>query len=166
MIDFTAAIFPNNAIALIAARMELIDESLPVNVEQRPLRLSDPNFSVGIYPTGWTPVPDSYEMRGVDFARDATVQDYGVVVQCMIKDADEERGLASHSVFSETVRTILATDAPLRSQLGGLTATLDDSTKILKRWWIRSGRYISGTLNGNNLYLASNDLILEVEKAS
>lgn len=163
-IDFTVDAFPNKALTIIAARMELIDAS--VNVELRPLRPADPNFSIGIYPTGWTPVPNTIEMRGVDFARDSTIQQYGVVVQCMIKDAKEERGLASHSVFSEIVRTILATDAPLRSQLGGLTATLDDSTKILKRWWIRSGRYISGSLQGNNLYLASNDLILEVEKAS
>lgn len=168
IMDLDAEVFPGIAVEIIAARFELLalPDGSPISVVQRPLRAADPNWSCSVYPSTWSPVAGSYEMKGVDYSRDATLQQYVLLIQSMIKDADAERGVRTHSVFSETIRTILATDAPLRAQLGGLAATLDGSTKTLKRWWVRSGRYNSGSVGTNNIYLSINELILEVEKTS
>jgi hypothetical protein len=141
-------------------------EDAGLTVIKRPLRLADPNFSIGVYPTNWLPELDSYEMLGVDFAHSPTLEVYSLQVQAFVKDSQEDRGLASHSVLSEHVRTILGSDPALRASLGGLQTELNGTKKSLKRFWVRSGRYVSNTLNGANLYLTTNDLQIEVEKLS
>lgn len=163
-LDLTADCFPGVAIQLIATRFALIDPS--INVEMRPLRPSDPNLSISVYASTWMPTPNSYEMKGVDFSREASLQQYVILNQVMVKDANEERGIQSHSVLAELVRSILVSDAPLRTQLGGLQATLGGSTKTLQRWWVRSAKYINGQMDRHNMYLSTNELVLEVEKTS
>lgn len=161
-LDFTVEIFPNNVVQIIAARFALIDPIL--TIVQRPLRTTDPNYSIGVWADTWLPVEGSNEILGQDFARVSTLERYTVMIQALVKDADEVAGLNASAVISETLRTILGTDGPLRSQLGGLPATLGNSTKLLKQWWVRSAKYMSGELNGTNLYLTRLGLLLEVEK--
>lgn len=164
-IDFDSeAVFPSNAINLIGARLGLEDSRL--SVLQRSLRTSDPNYSIGIYPTTWTPNSGTEEMLGILNTHEATLQQYICVIQVFVKHSNEEQGIVEHSILTQTIRSILASDVVLRSQLGGLQASVGGSTWRLKRWWVRSGRYLSGAVNGNNLYLATNDLILEVERVS
>lgn len=168
VIDLTAEVFPGIAIELIMARYGMLTLSTGdvITVLGRPARAADPNWSICVYATEWTPVTNSYEMTGKSGSREATLQRYTILIQAFIKDANEERGILSHSVLSEVVRSILESDGPLRAQLGGLAATLGDSVKMLKRWWVASGKYQSGSVGTNNLYLTTNQLILEVEKTT
>jgi len=164
-IDFdNGSIFPNNVVQLVAARFAMEDDRLIVL--KRPLRTQDLNFSIGVWADNWLPTPNSQEMMGVDFARSPTLEMYSIMVQGFVRHSDEIIGLSWHAVLAETLRTILGSDPPLRQQLGGLTATLNGTIKRLKRFWVRAGRYRNNQVNGENLYLCTNDLMLEVEKVN
>ncbi len=166
-IDFAALIFPNNVVKKVADYFQIIDAPADrLTVLKRPLRTSDPNYSIGVWGERWEPDTTSYEMIGVDFARTPTLERYLVTIQAFVRDADEINGLIAHAVLAETIRTTLGSDATLRAQLGGLQATLNGTTKSLKKFYVRAGRYISNNVNGENLYLSTNDLMLEVEKLS
>ena len=163
-LNLTTLVFPNNVVELIAARMELIDPG--ITVLRRELRVSDPNYSIGVAATDWLPTPSSMEIMGVDATHASLLEQYMLTVSSFVKTDDQEAGLIAHSVISKTVRTILASDLPLRTQLGGLTSTFNGETEHLKRWWVRSGRYHSNKLQGTNMYLTVNDVMIEVEKVS
>lgn len=161
-INFDATnIFPSNVVQLVSARFAIEDSRL--TVLKRPLRTQDPNFSIGVWANNWQPVPHTNEMLGIDFARQSTLEQYVVYIQGFCRNADEIAGLNQHCVMAESIRSILATDGPLREQLGGLTAVLNGQTKSLKKFWVRAGRYVNNQVNGENMYLTTNDLMLEVE---
>lgn len=162
-LDLTQLVFPNNAVELIAARFEMIDPDLLI-VFRRELRLSDPNYSIGVSAVDWAPVPNSMEMLGEQGTRASTLEQYLISIQALVKMNDEPAGLIAHSVISKTLRAILANDAPLRQQLGGLTATYEGETERLKRWWVLRSRYHSNKLQGTNMYVTVNDVMIEVEK--
>jgi len=166
-IDFTALIFPNNVVKKVADYFQIIDAPADrLTILKRPLRTSDPNYSIGVWGDRWEPDTSSYEMLGVDFARTPTLERYLITIQAFVRDADEINGLIAHAVLAETIRTTLGSDPTLRAQLGGLQVTLNGTTKSLKKFYVRAGRYISNNVNGENLYLSTNDLMLEVEKLS
>lgn len=161
-LDFDEPVFPGNVVMIIATFIELLDDAL--NVLMRPLRLADPNFSVGIFPVLWTPTPNSAEMRGREGLSAASLQRYQINIQALVKNENAEQGIAGHSVLSEAIRTMLDDSEDLRLELGGLSATVGGQTKYLKRWWPVNTRFLSGELKGTQLYLSLNELIIEVEK--
>lgn len=161
-LDFTTPVFPNNVVDLVAMRFEIFTN---LNVIRRSLRTSDPNLSVGIAAASWLPIPGSQEMRGIGGGSNAsTLEQYVLTVEGFVRDDDEERGLATHSVLSEAIRTTLGDDAPLRAQLGGLQSVFGTTQKSLQRFWVRSGRFASGKLQGAFLYLTTSEFVIEVEK--
>lgn len=162
-LDLTQLVFPNNAVELIAARFEMIDPDL-LSVFRRELRVSDPNYSIGVSAVDWAPVPNSMEIMGEQGTRASTLEQYLLSIQALVKMDDEVAGLIAHSVISKTLRAILANDAPLRTQLGGLTSTYEGETERLKRWWVHRSRYHSNKLQGTNMYVTVNDVMIEVEK--
>lgn len=155
-------VFPGPAILLVAARMEMLGDNL--TVVKRPLRTNDPSLSIGVYATSWAPTPNSMEMMGVEHAHSSTLEQYSLTIESFVKDAEEQHGLATHSALNELVRTTLGSDLALRASLGGLQATLNGTTKELQRFWVRSSRYLNSKLGGAFLYLATNELMLEVQK--
>lgn len=161
-IDFTEAVFPNNVVILMADRYEEIDDTL--TVLRRPLRISDPNFTLGVFSTTWTPEQNTGQIMGVDFSREFMLEQYIIRTQILVRNSDEEDGLTQQSVLAELVRSILVDDIAFRQQLGGLTATITNTTKRLQRWWTRNGTYLSGEVKGQNLYLSTLDTMIEVEK--
>ena len=160
-LDFTLALFPVNAINLIASRFEMFGN---LNVVKRPLRPNDPNLSVGISAQNWAPIAGSQEMRGMQYNNASTLENYLLVVEGMVRDTNEESGLAAHSVLSEAIRTTLGDDTPLRAQLGGLQAVFGTTKKTLQRFYVRSSRFASGKVSGAFMYVTTSDFVLEVEK--
>lgn len=155
-------VFPNNAVYLITARTKLLDTDL--YVIRRPLRESDPTQSVGVFAAQWLPEETSYEMVGGPVGRhEPTLQQYFITVQAFVKDMDEERGLATHSVLSKMIRSMLYRDDPLRVALGSLSVTTDNSIERTQRWGIRQQRYFSNELSGSWLYLSTLEFWLETE---
>lgn len=155
-------VFPNNAVEIITARTRLLDTDL--FVIKRPLRESDPNQSAGVFAAQWLPEEDSYEIVGGPVGRhEPTLQRYFITIQAFVKDMDEERGLATHSVLSKMIRSMLYRDNPLRVALGSLSVTTDSSIERTQRWGIRQQRYFSNELSGSWLYLSTLEFWLETE---
>jgi hypothetical protein len=155
--------FPNNAVDLVAGRFATLDPDIPAeHILKRPLRNTDPNISIGVFATLWLPDENSMEMKGTGF-HDPTVDTYTLGVQGFVKDMDEERGLASHSVLSEMIRTMLYRDDPLRVGLAALSTSIGGVTKRYRRSGIRTQRYLSNELDGSWLYLSTLEFWLETE---
>lgn len=163
MIDADYPVFPNNIISLVATRASYIDSDL--KIFKRPLRSSDPSECFGVFAAQWTPNEDSVEMRGTPTpgAGEPTLQTYLVALQAFVKDFQEERGLAKHSVLSTLVRAMLYRDDPLRLGLAALSVTQSGSVERARRWGIRTQRFLSNEVEGNFLYLSTLEFWLETE---
>lgn len=166
MIQDTTPVFPNNIIDIVQTRIKLLDESLTNSTYRRPLRESDPNTAAGVFAATWEPDTESYEIRGLGSTpapSEPTISTYVIGVQAFVKDFDEERGLARHSVLSKMIRSMLYRDAPLRVGLSALSVTMNDSVERAQRWGIRAQRYLSNELDGNFLYLSTLEFWLDTE---
>lgn len=161
MIEASDAVFPNNAVLVLAENLQRIDSDL--FVARRPLRKTDPNQSIGVYATSWNPNEDSYEFLGVPTAHQPTLNNYLIGIEAYVKDADEERGLSAHSVLSTSVRAMLYRDPVLLVTLRSLVASTADSKERLQRFGIRTQRYSSNELQGSFLYLSVLEIWLETE---
>jgi hypothetical protein len=156
------AVFPNNIVSMMSSRFALLDPDLFVT--NRPLRSTDPVQAVGVFASTWTPNPDSYEIRNAPIGPgEPTLQDYLITVHAYIKDMDQERGLATSSVLSKMLRTMLYHDEPLRIGLTSLQSRSNGTVETLKKWNIRTQRYNSNELQGNWLFLSTMDILAETE---
>lgn len=159
-----SAQFPWNAVILISTRLAMVD---PPDVQcfRRRLYNTDPVQAFGCSPASWIGDEESYEMRGGGNAQEPTIQRYGLVVQAMVKDTKEERGIAAHSQMSKIVRSILLGDIPLRDSLRALYADLYGVRERTLRWSIRSQRFLSEELKGQFTYLSTIEVQLETENS-
>jgi hypothetical protein len=156
-------LFPYNAVDLFALRMSLIDPD--IFVAKRRLYSTDPVQSIGVSAALWSPDQASYEMRGA-FSAEPLVQRYDIGIQVLIKDSDEERGIAVMSKLCQMVRAIILTDIPLQESLRSLSSTLYGVAERTLRWSVPSQRYLSQELSGQFVYLSQIQVQLETEKTS
>lgn len=167
MITGSEAVFPNNVVDLLATRTRLLDDGLTNSTYRRPLRESDPNTAAGVFAATWTPDEESMEMRGLGVSNpgpsEPTIQRYVIGVQAFVKDFDEERGLARHSVLSKMIRSMLYRDMALRVGLAALSVTMNDSVEKSSRWGIRAQRFLSNEIDANFLYLSTLEFWLDTE---
>ena len=167
MIDPTAeAVFPNNFVEVLATVLPGIDEE--VTLQKRPLRPTDPNYSLGVFATVWMPNDDSYEMGHLGGGGDSgpnepTLSTYQIGIQVLVKDSDSERALAVGSLLNRRIRSVLYRNADLRLALASLYTTEDSVTERLKRWGIRSQRYISNEIEGKFVFISVLDMFIETE---
>jgi hypothetical protein len=154
-------LFPNNIVALLKLRSQLIDPDLAVF--GRPLRNTDPNQSIGITAAHWVPNEESQQMLGAPFSVQPPLSRYTVSIQAFVKDADEERGLNTHASLSNLVRSMLYADNPLRVALSSLSSTINGATEASQRWGVSTQRFFQNELGGEWLYLSILDFWLETE---
>lgn len=161
MISATEPVFPNNAAILISDTIKMLDPDL--RVFMRPLRTSDPVQSVAVLPVQVTPDEDTTEIIGIASAP-PPVSQYVIGIQAFVKDMDEEKGLATHSVLSKMIRSMLDRDATLRVGLRSLF--VEDpygGTERALRWGVRTQRFMSNELDGAFLHLSTLEFWLETE---
>jgi hypothetical protein len=156
-------LFPYNAVTLLAARFQMIDTDLFVC--KRKLYTTDPAQAIGVSAALWSPDPQSYQMRGT-LSTEPSIQRYEINVQALVKDTDEENGIAVSSKLSKIVRGIILTDVPLRDSLRSLSSTLYGVTERTLRWSIPAQRYLSQELSGQFVYLSTIQVQLETENTS
>ncbi|HEY6019716.1 MAG TPA: hypothetical protein VIY48_07390 [Candidatus Paceibacterota bacterium] len=162
MIVVDNSVFPNNAVEILATAFIEIDADL--SIFKRPLRREDPIQSVGVFAQQWYPQEESYEMRGTPQGQhEPTLQNYYLGIQAFVKDAEEVRGLAVHSVLTKRIRTMLYRDNPLRIGLVSLVDVSNGMTERTNRFGIRSVRYVSNEIGGQWLYLSTTEFWLETE---
>lgn len=161
MIDPTAeATFPGNVVEILADVLPSVE--VDSTCYKRPLRPTDPNYSIGVYPTIWQPNEETYEM-GHSAPHEATLNSYQIGIQTLIKDGDTERGLAVGSIFARRVRTVLYRNEPLRIALGSLYVEDGTSRESMKRWGVRSQRYMSNDIEGKFVFISVLDYWIETE---
>lgn len=152
MIEPIEAVFPNNIIKLLADNSQTLDADLAVF--RRPLRSSDPNQAIGVFPAMWQPVEGSQEMGRVN-PGEPTMQTYSVGMQSFVKDGDEIVGLMRHSALSHMVRTMLYRTPAVRVGLPQLSYTTGGVTERVMRWGVRNQRFLSNEVTGSWLYLST-----------
>lgn len=160
MLTADLPVFPNNIVETVLPFFQGIDVDL--TVLKRPLRPSDPNQSVGIFASRWEPEDDSMEIGHI-FPGEPTLQRYQIGVQALVKDGDEVRGLAIHSVLSMRIRSVLYRNADLRVGLQALYVTDGFSTERARRWGVRNQRYMNNDIDGKFVYVSTLDFWLETE---
>lgn len=170
MITGLEPVFPNNAVDLIALRANFLDpdhatDPDAIRVFKRPLRETDPQQSIGVFAAQWNPDEESYELLGgpTPRASEPTLQTYLIAVQAFVKDFQEERGLARHSIMSKLVRSMLYRDNALRVGLASLSVEMNGSVERTQRWGIRIQRFLSNEIDGDFLYLSTLEFWLETE---
>lgn len=160
MIDGTEPVFPNNVVELLALGLQVIDSEL--TVLKRPLRPSDPNQCIGVFPALWQPKEDSLEI-GHRFPNEPTLSEYQIGIQGFVKDGDEVRGLTTHSILSNRIRGVLYRNADLRVALQSLYVYDGVSTERLRRWGVRTQRYMNNDIDGKFVYVSTLDYWIETE---
>jgi hypothetical protein len=160
MITADESVFPNNVVELLEISFQGIDPDL--TVLKRPLRPSDPNQCIGVFPALWQPEEDSLEM-GHSAPHEPTLAQYQIGIQAFVKDGDEIRGLAIHSILSKRVRGVLYRDQALRVALQSLYVSDGVSTESLRRWGVRTQRYMNNDIDGKFVYVSTLDYWIETE---
>lgn len=98
------AFFPYNCIDIVAVALADIDDR--IKVFKRPIDITDLDMACSVVPSAWTPEVNSREMQG-RLIPEPTLQQYVIVLQGMVKDFDEERGLRRHSQLAHAIRVML-----------------------------------------------------------
>jgi len=160
MIDPSTPCFPQNFVNVVGPVIAAIDPDIVYL--PRPLRPSDPNLSVGVYGTIWQPDEESYEI-GHHPSAEATLNTYQVGVQTLVKDGDSQRGLNINSILSYRIRTVLYRNEPLRLALGSLKVEDGTFKESMRRWGIRTQRYMSNDIEGSFVTTSVLDLWIETE---
>lgn len=159
-ISADTAVFPENAVELIASSVQLLDDTL--SVFMRPLRNTDPEFTVGVFGARWEPDDSSYEMRG-QANRGPSLSRYMIVIQAMVKDMEEVRGLRRSSNLGAAIRVMLLRDPALGVAFQSLRATPGGTTESSRRWGVRAHDFISNELSGTWTYLSTLEFMIETE---
>jgi hypothetical protein len=162
VISADAAAFPNNVVSLVSSRIQLVDSDLQVFL--RPLRRTDPDQAVGIFGSLWDAPQDSLEIGHFPFG-EPTLQRYQLGIQALVKDGEEERGLAAHSVLSRAVRVVLYRDQAFRVALQALYVQDMYCIERTRRWWLGSQRYMNNDVEGKFIYLSTLEYWVETEMA-
>lgn len=142
--------FPNNVVQLIAARVKpYVDPDL--FVAKRPLRPDDKTQSVGIFPSTKVPDNTSIETDGSQIA-EPTIKRYNIIIQSFVKDTDEQKAIAVHSILANRIWRMMYRDMPLHEGLTALQVVADNSLERMQRRGITLGRYLSNEIQGSFLY--------------
>jgi hypothetical protein len=157
MINADTPVFPNNVVDLISTRLVQLEPS--IQVYRRPLRSTDGAMAIGVFGRQWIPKDDSREIGRLQ----PTIQEYMISVQAFVLNADEERGLAEHSVLSHMVRSVLYNDQPLNVGFASLSVSLYGSAERYRRSEVRVQNYVSNEVHGSFLYLSTLEFWLQTE---
>lgn len=154
MLDDSTAYFPMNTVDIYAEHMKAIDPDLAVY--KRMVDPTDQTYTICVSPTQWAPEQRSGEIRGGP--NEETIQVYGVSIVSIIVDADEERGIRTHSNLATRIRTKLYRDESLRLALGQLKVELDGVVERSLNWTISSQQYLSSESDGYFRFVSALDI--------
>lgn len=151
-------VFPENAIALIKARIPVaVDADL--TVVRRPLRPTDPTQAVGVFASTFQPNETTIEIQSLQ----PTLNRYSLIIQSLVKEYDEESGISVHSILSARLRSMFYRDVPLHVGLTALSVTVNNSVERMQRRGITTQRYLSNEVQGVFMYTSWIETWLETE---
>lgn len=109
--------FPYNVVQVLEDFIWSIDSD--ITFVRRPIKKTDPNQCVAIIPARSYYRKDSQEVGRIE----KTIKCYDIMVQTLITDTDQGRGLRIHSLFAKHIIELLARDGALRVGLRDLATT-------------------------------------------
>ena len=157
-IDPQSAVFPNNVVILAAMTLESLDSTIAVF--RRPLRMTDPNLSIGVYAKDWSPVQSSMEIQGIH-PGEPLLQNYGLEVCVGIKDTEEERGLAVSSIVSSRARAMLVRNPSLQVVLRQLQVVDLGMRETVQKWGVSRQEFVSAEYQRTFYYLSMISLFVQ-----
>lgn len=157
-IEAADSVFPDNAIALIKARIPVIIDA-DLTVLRRPLAPTDPAQCVGVYPSTFQPTDSSIEIQSLQ----PTLNRYGIIIQGLVKNFNEEDGIRIHSILSANLRSMWYRDSPLHLGLTALQVTMNNSLERMQRRGITVQRFLSNEVQGQFMYTSWIEAWLETE---
>lgn len=150
--------FPNNIVQLLMDRLKV---NMPDwEVLGRPIRIADPNFTLGVYALDWQPQDSTIQIGG---GSEPILSRYNLRIQNLIKHTDEAEARADFTVAAKSVRAIVARDPGLTVGLPALQETLLGAKEVLLRYGIRSQSFLNNDIKGTFTFLATTDLWVETE---
>lgn len=170
MSNFTSSTLPDDPllepIGISDGVVQVLKERIIVHmpppeytVIARPLRLSDPERSVGIYLMNTTPVEGSEELGQVE----PVLLRHQFRIQNCVQAMEEDIGRRLFAVDAKIIKAILYRDAELRVRLHELEETLMGTVERIKKVGVRGQSFLNNELRGRFYYLATTDLWVESE---
>jgi len=156
-------VFPQNVCNILRIGLGVIDPD--VVIHNRPLRTTDESEAISVVPIDWDPDDDSHELSRYT-APQPTIQRYTIAVQAMIRDMEEVRGIARHSVLSARVRHTLYRDPNIRLALPETKVSLDNglTTETLTRHGIAGQQFMNNqNPRGGFIYLSTLEFWFETQ---
>lgn len=153
-------LFPNNVLSVLADSLQ--DGSIPevTGVLYRPLRASDPTFSLGIFPTDWA--PDEIEIGTIE----PTLTTYTFQIQSLVIAADEQEGRQWGSYLAKSVRLVLYRNETFAVPLRQLREIRPDgSIERCQRFGIKRQKFAANILNGQLLHFSGTEFWVQTESA-
>ncbi len=141
--------FPNNAIEVLAFRIpSYIDPDSPpekrVDVFKRPLRQTDPQQCVGVFPAMKRPDVTSSEIG----FKAPTLNRYSIILQSMVKSTDEIEAISIHSILANRLTRMFHHDSVVDAGLTSLGVNVDNVRERLQRRGIELQRYLDNQVEG------------------
>lgn len=150
MIEPSTTEFPNNVIAVLAARIPGFVDPTGTGSEQdvtvllRPLRPADPMQCVGVFPSTKIGDPTTAETG----SREPTLKRYTVVLQSMVHDTEEEKCISVHSILAQRLWRMLYADTVLEAGLTSLSVVANNTIERFQRCGVAQQRYLSNEVTG------------------
>ena len=141
--------FPNNVIEVMAFRIPSFcdpDSAAPdrIKVLKRPLRQTDPQQCVGVFPSVKRPDVTSSE---IGFAA-PTLNRYGIIMQSLVKSTDEAEAISISSILANRLTRMFHHDSVLHAGLTALAVNMDNVRERLQRRGIELQRYLDNQVEG------------------
>lgn len=150
--------FPNNAIAVIAARIPTYVDA-DIQVFKRPLRATDPTQSVAIFPSTKINDRQTIEIQSLQ----PTLGTYNIILQSIVHSTDEQESISIHSILVNRLWRMLYRDPVLHAGLTSLYVDADNSRERAQRRGITLNRYLSNEITGTFFQTAWLEFWLETE---
>lgn len=161
MIEPGNTVFPNNFIAIIAARIPAAIDS-ELQVVKRPIRNTDGGLNgqaVAVFPLNRTDDRESIEI----WSTQPTLNRYPFVIQSLVKHTNEEDGISIHSILSASLWNMFYRDNPLHTGLTALSVVTDNAIERVQRRGITLQRYLSNEIQGNFMFTSWIEAWIETE---
>ena len=158
MIDVPSTEFPLNIIDVLMDHSQALDfiSGKPV---MRPLRMTDANHSVGIFPVNWRPNEDSQEIGN----REPTLQRYAFRIHNLVAHTDAEQGRVQYTSDGKKLRIMLYENPALRVALGELKDQSPTRIERFQKLIVGSQQFLNNEVQGKHLFLAATEIYAETE---
>lgn len=133
------------------------DSGEDITVVRRPIRPTDPNFTIAVMSDEWT--SEAYQIG----SNHPLIAQYEMTVWALSKYAKEDEGAIAHAVLARNVRRMLAESTGLMQLLGASTDTYGTNTERVQRVRIGRQRFHANELNSKFLFLSVTSLTVETE---